>query len=315
MSRAGEFTLALTAVSLAMLHEVRTLEAHAPRPTIVVSMEDVLFTPAPLQDVAAMGVAPLAPIEIPVSSTQFEGALTFAPPPRLAWPPPIFVDRFQSLNEAERWAISDGWSNGAWTANDWRRQQLHVGDGGLSITLAASTDRDADKPFASGEISTHQMFRRGYFEARFRMPRGSGLVAGVFTFARPSGPESWNEIDMEILGRDTRRLELTIYSAGQERKHIVALPFDAAEDFHTYAFDWRADSIRWYVDGQLVHEARGADVEAMDQPQRFIVNLWNSEQLGAWVGPIDTGAQSWTLSLACVAHAETYPGRSICTPS
>jgi|CXWL01.1.fsa_nt_gi beta-glucanase (GH16 family) len=244
-----------------------------------------------------------------------ESAVNAPPAPNAPSDPvhaPHFVDRFQSLDE-ERWAVSDGWSNGDWVANDWRRDRLRLTSNGLAIVMG-DTPAGAEKPYASGEISTHDTYRYGYFEARLRMPRGEGLVVGLFTFARPQGAVSWNEIDMELLGRDTRTLELTYHSGGRPKKHEVRLPFDAAEGFHTYAFEWRPDAIRWYVDNVLVHEARGAMVERMDQEQRFMVNLWNSNALHRWVGDIDPAQAPWTLEVACVAQAGAYRGRSLCMP-
>lgn len=316
MSRAGEFTIALAAISAALLHEVRTVQENAPRPVPFVTIGDTIFAASPdtLAAMAGFNVAWLfapslrmAPTTAAAPYTELAPSFVFE---RLFARPPIFVDRFQGIDETRRWAISDGWTNGAWTATDWSRRQVRSGANGLSITLA-SNQGGGGQPFASGEISTHETYRYGYFESRLRMPRGSGLVAGVFTFTRDAGPESWHEIDMEILGRDTRALELTYYVAGRENKHVVPLPFDAADGFHTYAFDWQRDAIRWYVDDELVYEAREG-VEQMTRPQRFIVNLWNSEQLQSWVGPIDRASGPWTLNVACVAHAEGYPGQSIC---
>jgi beta-glucanase (GH16 family) len=91
------------------------------------------------------------------------------------------------------------------------------------------------------------------------------------------------------------------------------LPFDAADGFHTYAFEWRPDAIRWYVDGVMVHEARGARVERMTAEQRLFVNLWNTEQLHRWTGRIRAHDAPWTLNVSCVAQAPVYPGRPLCT--
>ena len=227
---------------------------------------------------------------------------------------PHFVDRFEKLEEAARWAISDGWSNGDWVSNDWRRAQVQIAPEGLAITMARNPPA-AEKPYSSGEISTHETYRHGYFEARLRMPRGPGLVVGVFTYTRPEGEDSWNEIDMELLGRDTRTLELTYHVAGEAKKEEIHLPFDAAEGFHTYAFEWRPDAIIWYVDNVVVHEARGAAIERLDRNQRFYVSLWNSTELYRWVGRIDPAQAPWRLDVACVAQAAAYAGRSLCAPA
>jgi beta-glucanase (GH16 family) len=222
-----------------------------------------------------------------------------------------FIDRFTRLNTG-RWVVSHGWSNGNWMENEWRREQVAITPEGLDITLAANV-HGTDKPYASGEIATHEAYLYGYYEARMRVPRGGGLVVGFFTFTRPEGRSSWHEIDMEFLGRDSRWLELTHHVEGQARRRVIVLPFDAAEEFHTYAFEWRPDVLRWYVDNVLVHEARGPEVTRLNRPQRFFINVWNSRELHRWVGRIDPEAGPHTLTVSCVARAAEYRGVSLCS--
>lgn len=221
-----------------------------------------------------------------------------------------FVDRFQGI-DGSRWAISDGWSNGPWVENDWRRNQVSLTPRGLAITLGPNVE-GGDKPYSSGEISSTGEFRYGYFEARMRVPSGDGVVTGLFTFTRPRGNASWHEIDMEFVGRDTRTLELAYHVGGHPAKRIIHLPFDAADGFHTYSFEWQPDAIRWYVDNVMVHEATGARVESMTAEQRFVVNLWNTEQLYRWTGRIQRNEAPWVLEVSCIAQAPAYPGRSLC---
>lgn len=231
--------------------------------------------------------------------------------PAAELPAPYFIDHFQGLDEAGRWRVSDGWHNGVWVENEWRRDQVSQTKQGLALTLEASPD-EGGKPFVSGEISTHETYLRGYFEVRLRMPKGAGLVGGVFTFSREGGPASWNEIDMEIAGRDTLTLELASHVGGVPDKTLVHLQFDAAEGFHTYGFEWGADVVRWYVDNQLVHEERGERITHMNRPQRFIINLWNSRLLNRWVGDIDGVGAPWTMVISCAAAAPAYEGRALC---
>jgi beta-glucanase (GH16 family) len=324
MSGAARLTIAIVLVGVALYIDIGR---HAPHRTIRISMEGGSFIPAPPPPGPLAAAPPRPPtpgvtigaeigaiVKAAAAPTQIASRTPTPPRAPSVGLPAGFIDRFRALNEQGLWAVSDGWSNGPWVANDWRRQQITVTQDGLAITMAANPP-GAEKAFASGEISTHESYRYGYFETRFRMPRGSGLVVGAFTFTRQGGARSWNEIDMELLGRDTRTLELTHHVGGRPTKHVVHLPFDAAEGFHTYAFDWRPDVIRWYVDNELVLESRGANVEHMNLPQRFIVNLWNSELLHAWVGPIESRQAPWTLVVSCVAHADAYEGRSLCAPS
>jgi endo-1,3-1,4-beta-glycanase ExoK len=220
-----------------------------------------------------------------------------------------FVDTFGRLEHA-RWRIADGWDNGDWTANNWRASQVRRTRPGVEITLARSWF--SDKRFASGELQSEKVFRYGYFEAQMRVPRGTGLVTGFFTFARPGGETSWNEIDIEILGRDTRHINFTTFSNGERNVVTMPLPFDAAEGEHTYGFEWRQDAIRWYIDGILFHELTSKDGPLPRSPQRLYLNLWNSETLTDWLGPIATQGGPWRLQVSCVAYSPDYSGAPLC---
>jgi beta-glucanase (GH16 family) len=265
---------------------------------------------------ATAGAAVIAPLAL-VASAGY-GILEATAPSKSAAvvEPPVdtnvdFIDRFTRLDR-RRWRVSD-WSNTPLADNDWRPSQIAVTPEGLSITMAPSPP-GVDKPYVSGEFFTHERYVYGYFEARMRVPRGEGVVVGFFTFTRPEGNTTWNEIDMELLGRDPRWLELALHVGGESRNKIVVLPFDASADFHTYAFEWRPDVIRWYVDNILVHEERGARVEQMTRPQNFYLNLWNSSRLYRWVGRINPDEAPWTLTVSCMARAEEYRGVSLCAP-
>jgi endo-1,3-1,4-beta-glycanase ExoK len=52
-----------------------------------------------------------------------------------------------------------------------------------------------------------------------------------------------------------------------------------------YAFEWRPDSIRWFINGKLVHEARAeADKPFPKTPGKIFLSLWASDTLEAWLG-------------------------------
>lgn len=222
-----------------------------------------------------------------------------------------FIDRFEAFN-AEHWVMSHGWSNGDWIGNDWRNAQVRMRRGG-GVELVLARQRRAEKRFTSGELQTIDVYRYGYFETRMRVPRGSGMVSGFFTYTREGHDNStWDEIDVEILGRNTRRIQLTFFQSGERRSITLPLGFDAASGYHTYGFEWSPTSIRWYVDGRMIYETTGEGVGVPQRPQRLYLNLWNSHMLTSWVGPISRGRGPWTMRVACVAHAPRYTGRPIC---
>jgi endo-1,3-1,4-beta-glycanase ExoK len=221
-----------------------------------------------------------------------------------------FVERFDGANIAERWFVSDGWSNGKWMANDWRKAAVEAGNGQMVLHLRPGP-RGSDYELTGGEVRTHDFMRYGYFEVRMRVPKGAGTVSGVFTYADRAKGVKPNEIDIEILGKNTRAVELTIHENGRSTSKTVALPFDASADFHTYGFDWQRGYVRWYVDGVLAHEETGPAARNLVRPQQLILNLWGSRELKSWVGPLDVKQGPWKLEFSCVAYAATYAG-SLC---
>jgi endoglucanase len=135
---------------------------------------------------------------------------------------------------------------------------------------------------------------------------------GAFTYAAAEARSRPNEIDIEILGRATRKAELTIHENGRATSRTVKLPFDAAAGFHNYGIEWRENDVRWYADGMLVHEESGPRVARLTRPQQFLLSLWASRELEKWVGPFDPSGGPWALDIACVAYSPTYAGAPLC---
>lgn len=217
-----------------------------------------------------------------------------------------FVEVFDGDKLSERWFVSDGWSNSEWMDNDWRAGQVSLGEDGLTLTMEPAPE-GSEKILKSAEFRTQEFFRYGYFEIQMRVPRGPGIVTGFFTYAHPDGKTRSNEIDIEILGRNTRLLEATIHENGKSNHRVVQLPFDAADGFHTYGFDWRADSVRWYADGKIIHEVKGEAAARLVRPQQLIVDLWATHKLNEWVGPLQISQGPWKLDIACIAYNPVAP--------
>ena len=252
-------------------------------------------TPAPLDEAVP---DPNTPASAPAPATPQADLPAMSSP---------FVERFDRANIADRWFVSDGWSNGKWMSNDWRKAAVEAGNGQMTLNLKPGP-KGSDYELMSGEVRTHDFMRYGYFEVRMRVPRGAGTVSGVFSYADRAKGVKPNEIDIEILGKNTRAAELTIHENGRSTSRIVTLPFDAADGFHTYGFDWQPGYVRWYIDGALAHQETGRAARNLVRPQQLILNLWGSRELKAWVGPLDRKQGPWRLEFSCVAHAPTYAG-------
>lgn len=223
-----------------------------------------------------------------------------------------FIDRFHGVDD-QRWIVSDGWDNGEWVDNDWRRSALHPGRNGMRI-LMTPNEPGADKPYAAGELQSREMYRYGYYEIRMRIPRGAGTGVGFFTYSEPEGRPSWQEIDIELIGRNTRSIELNYHLGGRTRGQRMGLPFDAADGYHTYAFEWTPEGVRWYVDNRLAYALTDTGARRLTNPQRLYLSLWASK-IKVWVGDLDTSHMPWALDVACVAQAREYRGVSLCAPA
>lgn len=225
--------------------------------------------------------------------------------------PAAFTDTFAGETLDPRWHRHDREPNASWAENDWRAENVVMGSPGLSLVMTKSDD--GGTPVSSGEIHRVAEFRYGYFEGRFKVPRGDGVITAFFTYVREDGTRrTWNEIDVEILGRDTRTAEFTIHVDGKSVNRKIDLGFDAADGFHTYAFEWRPDAVLWYVDNKLVHSVTGHLVNKLRRPQAFHIDVWGTDELRGWAGRLDPDAGPWELEVSCMAYRPSYDGKTMC---
>lgn len=172
------------------------------------------------------------------------------------------------------------------------------GPDGATVTLSASGI--GDRPFRSGALSSARRFLHGRFEIEMRVARGEGLVTGFFLHR--SAPRQ--EIDVEIMGNEPRRMLLNVYfNPGNEGTELdygyrgspcaIDLGFDASADFHRYAIEWLPDRICWFVDDALVHERGSWDPTPIPHlPMTLHANLWSPRSVEL------AGAASTRLPLA-----------------
>jgi len=209
------------------------------------------------------------------------------------------------------WAVSDGWTNGNVVNTDWRKSQVQFADQSLKLVL--QRDKTTSTGYASGEVITHARFRYGYFEASLKAAKGNGVVTGFFSYIGPVHHEPWNEIDVEILGRDTHRAQFTYHVDGKDSGGVtVDLPFDAAQSYHVFGFDWQPTYIRWYVDGRLMLTEDGHKLPLPSRPQEIVFDLWNGIGVDAWLKPFRWRNRPIVASIRCVSYRPQFAGASDC---
>jgi GR25 family glycosyltransferase involved in LPS biosynthesis len=156
---------------------------------------------------------------------------------------------------------------------------VHDIDGAHLVLSKGATD---NRGYRSGAFASVRSFGHGRFEAEIRAARGSGLVTGFFLHR--DSPRQ--EIDVELIGNDPRRMLANVYfnpGDGGATMNFgyrgspcrIDLGFDATVEFHLYAIDWRPGYIAWSVDGRTVHERVGWDPTPLPHlPMRLHANLW-----------------------------------------
>jgi GR25 family glycosyltransferase involved in LPS biosynthesis len=158
-------------------------------------------------------------------------------------------------------------------------------DGTARLTL--NKERSGVRDYTSASICSRQRFLYGRFEAEIRPTNAPGVVTGVFLHR--NSPRQ--EIDIELLGKDTTKLLLNVYyNPGGEGARfeygyrgtpvLIDLGFDASEDFHRYRVEWSPAAIRWFIDDRLVHERLNWEPTPIPHlPMQFYVNLWPSRSV------------------------------------
>ena len=226
---------------------------------------------------------------------------------RLEGAPP-FVDGFDRRHDG-MWTVSHGWRNGDWAVNDWRRSQVSF-DGKMRLTLERKKTDKAE--FSGGEVQTRQKYGHGYYEVKMQAAPASGTVSGFFTYTGPAFGDPWDEIDVEILGSKPREVMFTYFRDGEKISYEHPLSFDATREEHLYGFDWQPGYIRWYVDGEMVHEVTGEGLPLPVKKQKIMASLWGSQQLTSWVGPFDPATLPTSMTVDCISFSADFASRQSC---
>jgi endo-1,3-1,4-beta-glycanase ExoK len=213
-----------------------------------------------------------------------------------------FFDGFDDL-DPERWFVSDGWTNGPHQNCWWSRKAVAVQPG--EVILQFLPTGQADRPYLCGEIQTNAVFGYGTYEARFRTDMASGINAAFFTYIGPVHKQPHDEIDFEVLTRDTSRVSVNTYVNAEPRHGaLVPLPKPSETGFLTYSFVWEPGRLRWYVEGTLVHEASGDDLPT--HPQKIYFSHWGTDTLSDWMGSFADPGRPLDMVIDWVAY--TAPG-------
>lgn len=221
-------------------------------------------------------------------------------------PSVIWGDEFDGSSlDLNKWSyqIGDGCQEGicGWGNNElqyYRDANVTLSNGQLHIT--AKKERVQAKSYTSGRIRSINKgdWTYGRFEARMKLPPGRGLWPAFWMLPTDETYGGWpqsGEIDiMEHVSADPTRVLGTIhygdpYPNNRNQGAYFTLNSGGFGDaFHTFAIEWEAGVIRWFVDDILYLTKTAQDLSPynwpFDQRFHFLLNMAVGGNLG---GPVD----------------------------
>jgi endo-1,3-1,4-beta-glycanase ExoK len=216
-----------------------------------------------------------------------------------------FLEDFDGFNP-RLWGVSHGWSNGDWQNCTWDRGAVRVDGGTLRLLFAPGAG--GPRAFTCGEIQSRARYGHGTYEARVRTPAGSGLNAAFFTYIGPTHGSPHDEIDVEVLTRDTGAVSFNTYvDAVPANGATVALDPPSDSRFVHYAFAWGDGGVRWFVDGVEVHRT-AAGTPLPEAAQKIYASLWGSDTLTDWMGPFVAPAAPVAMDIDWIAFTAEGEG-------
>jgi endo-1,3-1,4-beta-glycanase ExoK len=218
-------------------------------------------------------------------------------------PTPGFLETFKGGRDPATHYLADYVMYADWIATGYDDSNIRFNGKGMQMVLEKR--RIERQPFSGAEFQRAGFYGYGRYEVIATGPGMPGAVASFFTHTDGMWGDPHHEIDFEWLGNKTHEVQLNYYSNGQGGPFVIKLPFDASKEAHLYAFEWRPESIHWYIDGQLVHKVtrETAKLPLPTASGRMIANLWA-------VGP---ASENWAgkptfkkveASYACISHIQ-----------
>jgi endoglucanase len=195
---------------------------------------------------------------------------------------------------------SNGWSNGSCFDCVWRSTNAVIKDAALQLTI--DEDASDDYNYSGAEYRSTDFYSYGYYETSMQAIKNDGVVSSFFTYTGPSDNNPWDEIDIEILGKDTTKVQFNYYTNGVgNHEYLYDLGFDASAGYHTYGFDWQPDSITWYVDGVAVYTASS---NIPSTAGKIMMNVWPGTGVDSWLNAYD-GTTPLTARYQWVTYNES----------
>lgn len=209
---------------------------------------------------------------------------------------PKFSDEFQGTRiDLNRYALSssfkgwDGRKPGVFLPENVRLQ-----DGTLRMKMDKSTPEQLKAhpgfSYTTGYFRTTERTAYGFYEIEAK-PAYSAFNC-AFWFADTGDPKNQAEIDIFEIATHSKKcpnhyfMTPHVWNDDGDNFHWGSCvpyrpPWNMADDFHVYGFEWGKDWLRWYIDGTLVRAVKNTNWH------RAMYLTIDAEPMVEWFGPID----------------------------
>ncbi len=251
---------------------------------------------------------------VPPAGTPSPTTSAPAPPPATTTtaPPPaepagwklVFSDEFDGTGiDRSKWNLRDEGRSIDLGCNTSSPKNQFVSGGNLTIRALREPAVCAKqtRQFTQGYLDTigKHSWTYGRFEMRAKSPNGPGTSKGLWPafWLRPDDGGN-GEIDVtELPGGDdwyARSTAAIFYDYSPVKQDTrIALPGGGhpGDGFHTYTTEWDADSLKWYIDGELVWTRDRTTTPWYDKAFHKPYNIRLNFQVGGWLGTPDAATR------------------------
>jgi hypothetical protein len=211
----------------------------------------------------------------------------------------IFSDEFDTNGAPDpaKWTFDTGTGNDGFGNNESqfytdRPSNITVEDGILQIT--ARRENFQNRQFTSSRIKTEGLFNftYGQIEARAKLPTGGGTWPAIWSLGSDYQTNPWpaaGEIDfMEHVGNRQDEIFASVHHPGAfggDADTSSSIIPGVSEEFHVYRTEWTATEIKFFVDGEQIHQVANNDSLPFNKDFFLIMNVAMGGNFGGDIDP------------------------------
>lgn len=196
---------------------------------------------------------------------------------------------------------NNGWGNAELQYYTNRPANVIVKNGTLKINALKESHNGSAYTSARLLSQNKYAFTYGKVAIKAKMPAGVGTWPAIWMLGSDIKTVGWpncGEIDIvEHLGRDKNNIYATLHypsRSGGNANGATKMIQNATTEFHIYSLEWSPQTIKMFVDNQLIHAVVNSSIIPFNHDFFFVMNLAMGGNFG---GPVDVGVSSATMEV------------------